>query len=1066
MSRRWWPQPAAGQMVTGSVVFGDIIQISHVDGDVTVISPDRPPYRVSAADSAPAPVSVPKARSQPSRLLLAHHQVVPFTGRERTLDALAEWIRGGEPVAARLVHGAGGQGKTRLAAEVTVQCAAAGWAVWKVTHTPTPVSGAVPVSRVELPGTAVLAVVDYADRWPASALLALLTQLRDLHARAGARVRVLMLARSDGYWWPAVANRAEGDLDIDTDQMALPPLAADSDDDRSTLFTTAADRFATAMELTPPAGGWPVPQLTAPSYGQVLAVHMTALAAVDAYRHHQAPPTDPGAVSAYLLRREQAHWQHLHTRAEAPLRTPPEMMHRTVLAATLTGSQPRAAARHALNCAGFTDTTQAADQIIDDHTICYPPTDTRTVFAPLHPDRLGEDLIALTTPGHDSRLERDWAPDAITGMIADAPPTGWGATAVTVLVETARRWPHVANSVLYPLVREHPEQVIAAGGATVTRLAGIPSIDPAVLQALESLLPAYRHIDFDIAAAAITTTLTAHRLAHTTNPAEQADLHANHAYRLANAGRRQEALAPAEEAVAIRRRLAEANPAAYLPDLAAAVGNLGVKLSEVGRREEALALTEEAMGIYRRLAEANPAAYLPDLAAAVGNLGIELSEVGRREEALALTEEAVAIRRRLAEANPAAYLPNLAISVGNLGVQLSEVGRHQEALALTGEAMGIYRRLAEANPAAYLPDLAMSLTNLGVQLSEVGRREEALAAAEEAVAIRRRLAEANAAAYLPDLAISVNSLGTRLSEVGRHQEALALTEEAMGIYRRLAEANPAAYLPDLAMSLTNLGVQLSEMGRHQEALALTGEAMGIYPRLAEANPAAYLPDLAMSLTNLGVQLSEVGRREEALAAAEEAVAIRRRLAEANPAAYLPDLAISLTNLGTRLSEMGRHQEALALTEEAMGIYPWLAEANPAAYLPDLAMSLTNLGVQLSEVGRREEALAAAEEAVAIRRRLAEANPAAYLPDLAMSLWAYGWVCVTVKANYAEALESVTEAISLYEPLAERLPDVFAGPLVAAYQTLANVLDGLGRAEEATELRRQLDQLTGGGPTAE
>jgi hypothetical protein len=37
-------------------------------------------------------------------------------------------------------------------------------------------------------------------------------------------------------------------------------------------------------------------------------------------------------------------------------------------------------------------------------------------------------------------------------------------------------------------------------------------------------------------------------------------------------------------------------------------------LSELGRRKEALAPAEEATGIYRRLAEANPGAYLPDLA--------------------------------------------------------------------------------------------------------------------------------------------------------------------------------------------------------------------------------------------------------------------------------------------------------------------------------------------------------------------------------------------------------------------------------------------------------------------
>jgi hypothetical protein len=43
-------------------------------------------------------------------------------------------------------------------------------------------------------------------------------------------------------------------------------------------------------------------------------------------------------------------------------------------------------------------------------------------------------------------------------------------------------------------------------------------------------------------------------------------------------------------------------------------------LSEVGRREEALVSAEEAVSIYRRLAEANPAAYLPSLARVLNNL--------------------------------------------------------------------------------------------------------------------------------------------------------------------------------------------------------------------------------------------------------------------------------------------------------------------------------------------------------------------------------------------------------------------------------------------------------------
>ncbi|WP_245722822.1 tetratricopeptide repeat protein [Micromonospora matsumotoense] len=118
----------------------------------------------------------------------------------------------------------------------------------------------------------------------------------------------------------------------------------------------------------------------------------------------------------------------------------------------------------------------------------------------------------------------------------------------------------------------------------------------------------------------------------------------------------------------------------------------------------------------------------------------------------------------------------------------------------------------------------------------------------------------------------------------------------------------------------------------------------------------------------------------------------------------------------------------------------------------------------SELGRREEALAFNEEATGIYRRLVQANPAAYLPDLASSSLAYGRMCVNMQTNFTEALEAVTEAVNIYERLTEQLPAVFAERLFAAYQTLANVLDGLGRVDEAAELRRQLDEATAAART--
>ncbi|MDQ3988330.1 MAG: tetratricopeptide repeat protein [Actinomycetota bacterium] len=468
-------------------------------------------------------------------------------------------------------------------------------------------------------------------------------------------------------------------------------------------------------------------------YARVLTVHMAALVAVDAVDGGRRAPGDAIGLSIYLLDREHAYWQALHTHRAG--HTQPQVMARAVFLATLTRPLPRERAIGVLRHVELASSAETCGQIVDDHAACYPPADTGTVFEPLYPDRLGEDFLALQLPGHTlgSYTPDGWATDALPRLLAAVEGPGVDAAPqhtrniVTVLIEAARRWPHLAAGHLYPLLRARPHLALAAGGAALSALTDIDGIDLTVLEAIEPLLPDGQHVGLDIGAAAITQRLTEHRLTAISDPARCAALHATLGWRLGNAGLHQQALTPTEDATGIYRRLAEANPAAYLPGLAASLNNLGIRLSDVGRREAALAPTEEATDIYRRLAQANPAAYLPDLAASLNNLGTMLSGLGQWEAALAPSKEAVAIRRRLAEANPAAYLPGLAASLNNLGIWLSDLGQREAALAPAEEATGIYRRLAEANPAAYLPDLAMSLSNLGATLSDRGQREAALA---------------------------------------------------------------------------------------------------------------------------------------------------------------------------------------------------------------------------------------------------------------------------------------------------------------------------------------------------
>ena len=213
-------------------------------------------------------------------------------------------------------------------------------------------------------------------------------------------------------------------------------------------------------------------------------------------------------------------------------------------------------------------------------------------------------------------------------------------------------------------------------------------------------------------------------------------------------------------------------------------------LSDLGRREEALAAAQEAVEIYRRLAAERPDAFLPDLAMSLNNLG---EQAERPRPARGGARGRARRRSRSAAASPPqrpdAFLPDLARSLNNLGNVLSDLGRREDALAAAQEAVEIYRRLAAERPDAFRPDLAGSLNNLAQLLSDLGRREEALAAAQEAVELcraprRRSGPTPSGPIWRRRSTISANML----SDLGRREEALAAARRRSTSIARLAAA--------------------------------------------------------------------------------------------------------------------------------------------------------------------------------------------------------------------------------------------------------------------------------------
>jgi hypothetical protein len=287
-------------------------------------------------------------------------------------------------------------------------------------------------------------------------------------------VRVLLLARPAGLWWTALRHELEN-ADAAADEMPLAPLAP-TREDRVAVFGAARDRFAELLGVDDPGDIAPPVNLDDGDYARVLTVHMAALVAVDAAGGGRRAPADAVGLSIYLLDREHAYWLALHT--HRPGHTWPLVMSRAVFLATLTRPLPRERAVGVLRHVELASSAETCGQIIDDHAACYPPADTDTVFEPLYPDRLGEDFLALQLPGHTvaSYTPDGWTTNALSRMLAAAEGQGTEAApqhirnAVTVLIEAARRWPHLAAGHLYPLLRTRPDLAIAAGGAALTAL--------------------------------------------------------------------------------------------------------------------------------------------------------------------------------------------------------------------------------------------------------------------------------------------------------------------------------------------------------------------------------------------------------------------------------------------------------------------------------------------------------------------------------------------------------------------------------------------------------------------
>ncbi len=360
----------------------------------------------------------------------------------------------------------------------------------------------------------------------------------------------------------------------------------------------------------------------------------------------------------------------------------------------------------------------------------------------------------------------------------------------------------------------------------------------------------------------------------------------------------------------------ERNAAAH-NSLATALIDPGVVMTPINREhldtdqkrtDEARQHFEEALRIRRALAQQNPAAYLPDLAVTLNNLGnLDLGS-DRMDQARQYYAEALQIERQLSLQNPDAYLPNLATTLNSLGSLDRFQNKADEARQHYEEASRIYCQLARQSPDKFLPYLAGTLNNLGHLDLLQNRTGEARQHYEEVVKIDRELLEQNQEPYLPDMAVALNNLGFMERQQKQADAADSHLEEALKIYRQLAKQNPGAYLPDIANTLINLAISelaISEkdQSRADEAHQHYEEALKCYRQLAQQNPDKYTPFVAATLNSLGSLERNMNHAAESRADYLEALKIFQSLSKGDRK-YAGDVAsieANLKKLGNKAS---------------------------------------------------------------------------------------------------------------------------------------------------------------------
>lgn len=783
----------------------------------------------------------------PAELLDPRRAVVPFHGRAAELAALTRWRDGDGVLSLLLLHGPAGVGKTRLA--------------------------------VHFAAGSTVRVVDDADLVP----------WRDLHyliSAATDRTRILLVARTTGWWWSAIRQRA-ADLGCTATDLAVTACP----DEHETSFATACACFADAL-------GRPRPTAAPPIAPTLHDLHLAAIAAV-----HGSPADDPVDLVRRLvdvdpnppdrgrlaedvlavtllddritpertpdaletLLRAADRWPHARRRAEELFTAHPDLA-RTATGATLRAlvespAPARAVARHVFDDARF-------------HGDPLPALLTRTLLGGVTGKPEAAELHGVLSARaalaglHEEALAAARREVALYRELAEEDSAEHRPALADALADLGLRYIAVGR----------PEDALAVSEEAVAlcRVAAAEDDDctPQLAGALNQLSRRYAALGRrDEAMTAVGEASGLYRDLAAAHPAwfrvEQAKVTHHHSLRLFDADRADEAAYVAGLAVAQWREVAAADPR-YEAEFARTLASIASVLSAHGRRDDAADVVEESIDVLRRLARANPRDFEPELAAALGALSELLRVLERDADALRVSEEAVLVRRRIARDGDPHAVGRLAVAL----VDQVDVLPGPERLAAAEEAVELLRPLAIGFPLDHQVSCTVAQSRLARLLLAAGREDEARRVVDEVLAAARRLPHLSPPAHGGRLALALRDLADSLVEHDHGHLALRSAQQVAEIWRDLPGRSRAASIA-YAVAVHRVAVLLHARS-DPEAWTLARHAVLVWHLTRTPDELATEPRYADALALHARLCAESGRHlERALLSAHRAMVVLR-----------------------------------------------------------------------------------------------------------------------------------------------------------------------------------------------